>query len=292
MQIAPNKTKGILYMLCAALLFSASQAFVKWSTMTLPSPQVLFFRFSITVMLVTPWMLYKKISFYGKNQKLLHLRSLFGLSAALIMFYITAHIPLADVSILTRSTPIWVAMLAGLILKENISKQLVMYLVIASLACGFILKPTPESFNPIALTGVLGALIAAMAYLCIKKLLQTEHAFTIVFHFAAFSALGSLILFGHSFKIPNAQEIIAMSGCGVLATAAQIFMTTAYRYAPISQISSYSYSGVLFATLWGFLFWNEVPDPFTLFGGILMIFAGIGILRIKANPKDVPVTSL
>lgn len=272
---------GILLMIIAALFFSFMGALVKFATQRLPSSEAVFFRALVSVIIIFPIMLRKRVSFVGNNVPILLLRSAVGFTALCLSFYVTSKIKLADASILNHTSILFVAMLSAVFLKEKVTLNLVIYIVCALIGAVMIVKPQLDVVNIPGLLGLASGFFAAIAYICIKKLHKTDSFFTIVFYFASFSALLSFVLFHHQFILPTGHEWIALIGLGLCGTIAQLLMTYSYKYTDASIVNPYNFTAVLFSATWGGIFWKEILDGWSIMGGVLIIACGIGIMRLK-----------
>lgn len=268
-------------MVLAALFLSIDGALAKYLTNTLAVSQVVFFRFLITVLLITPWMACRGVSFLGKNRLVLLFRCLFGFTAAFLQYMVYANLPLGDAMTLLYTVPIFVAILSAVFLKEGVTKRLVAYILCAFLGCMAIIKPRFATVNIYSLVAVLSAFFAALAYVTIKKLHETESFETIIFQFAFFSMVVTFLFFYREFQFPTAPEALGLAGLGVCGTIAQLFLTCAYKFDRASVVSPYSYLAILFALIFGFVFWFEIPDLLSLLGMVVIVASGIGILRMR-----------
>lgn len=240
-------------------------------------------------------MFHRHIPFGGNNRRVLFFRSFCGFVAGSLGFYVTSKMALADAYLLTYSSPVFVAILSALLFKEYVSPRLYALIFVATIGCAFVLRPRFDFVNIPGIFGIVSAVFSALAYLGIKKLHKTDASSTIVLHFSLFSAIVALLLFGRSFIFPTPREGFALIGCGLCATFGQVLMTLAYKFQEASEVSPYSYATVLFSAFFGVLFWNEIPGWGTVFGGSLIIIAGIGILKMrdtKTKITEVPLTSL
>lgn len=76
-------------------------------------------------------------------------------------------------------------------------------------------------------------------------------------------------------QTPDLKALLAMVFAGVSATLGQLLLTHGYSLAPAAKVSPYSYNTIIFAAIYGWIFWSETPDILTLFGALLIISAGI-----------------
>ena len=275
-------------MIMASLFFALMGATVKELTSRLPSTEVVFFRFAINALLVVPFLVKKKVTFLGKNHKLLFVRNFFGFMAGLLSFYVTSQIKLADAYLLYQTSTLFVAALAVFYLSEVISVPLVAAIVTALFGSILIIKPSFEVINIPGVLGLASAFFSAIAYIAIKKLHSTDHYLTIVFQYSLFSAIGALI-FSKGFLLPIGFEWWLLIACGVFGTIAQVFLTYSYKSAEASIVSPYSYSTVLFSFIFGLIFWNEIPDIWSFAGGGLIVMSGLFIIKIRDKNKIILV---
>jgi drug/metabolite transporter (DMT)-like permease len=119
--------------------------------------------------------------------------------------------------------------------------------------------------------GLLSAVLVAVTKTTIRYMSDTEPAARIVFYFSLLTALISFIPVPFAWQPLPAIAWWAFAGMGVLAAVGQMAMTRAYALAPASEIGMWTYSSVVFAGLFGYLFWQE-PVTMAWFAGVLIIF--------------------
>ena len=119
--------------------------------------------------------------------------------------------------------------------------------------------------------GLLSAVLVAVTKTTIRYMSDTEPAVRIVFYFSLLTAVLSAIPVPFYWQPLNNDVWLAFIGMGVLAATGQLAMTRAYAVAPASDIGMWTYSSVIFAGLFGYLFWQE-PVTLAWFGGVLVIF--------------------
>ncbi|HPW08883.1 MAG TPA: EamA/RhaT family transporter, partial [Burkholderiaceae bacterium] len=85
---------------------------------------------------------------------------------------------------------------------------------------------------------------------------------------------------------PTLTDGLLMALCGVVAAAGMVFLTSAYRVARASAVTPFEYTGILWAPLWGFLFFSEVPRATTVAGAAIIVGAGMVALRAAKHPVN------
>jgi len=255
-------------MIGAAVLFSIMGAFVKASR-DVPIWEVAFFRAFINVLYFLPWALthpvwpeFKKEPFY------LLLRGFAGFASVVMYFYAIQHISLADGTMLNHASPVLVLVLSWWFLGERLSKKALFYVVLAFLGVLLVLKPGFRINNLAGFLGVCSAFTAAIAYVAVKKATRKVSPEYIVFTFAVVGTLASAIPAYRSFIMPTALQGVYLLGVGIFATLAQIAMTRGYSLLPASVAAPMLLITVVFSTLWGWLFWGELPDALSALGAV------------------------
>lgn len=122
--------------------------------------------------------------------------------------------------------------------------------------------------------GLSASFLAAMAFVTVRALTQTEPPERIVFYFCLIGTLISMVPMFWHWRPYTLTELGYLIVAGLLANTSQLFLSNAYKLAPAGQIGPVNYIAIFFAGLWGYLFWQEVPDLYSLLG-LGLIFCGI-----------------
>lgn len=264
-----KKQKAIFYIILSAFCFSLMNLFVKLAG-DLPSVQKSFFR-NLVSMVVAGALLFKNrdsFHFNKSNLGLLLLRASFGTLGILCNFYAISNLNLADASILNKLSPFFVIIFSFIFLKEKITPTQGICVFLAFIGSLFIIKPSFqfEAMLP-AILGFIGGLCAGAAYTVVRALsLRGEKGTFIVFFFSCFSCIVVLPYLLFHFTPMTAQQLISLLLAGTAASGGQFAITAAYANAPASEISIYDYTIVIFAAIWSFLFWGDIPDMMSIIG--------------------------
>ncbi len=269
-----NKSKGIVLILLSSLFFALMASTVK-SLDHIPLVEKIFFRNILGFFIAFYVVKKRKKPILGNNRKYLLLRSILGLTGVAFYFFALSIMPLADTVILNNLSPFFVLILSALFLGEKIKKFHVFALILAFVGAGFIIKPQFNMSIIPSLMALMSAFFAGSAYTVIRHLRLTDAPETIVLYFTFISCISVLpfMLMGQ-FVMPSLFEAVKLLALGGFATTAQFLMTNAYRYAPAGELSIYSYANIIFSTLLGFIIWSEIPDIFSIMGGLLILSAG------------------
>lgn len=279
------KNKAIVIMIFSAFTFSAMQIVVKILPQ-IPLMEKVFFRNLLSVIMAVYFIKRKKLSFFGKkeNRKVLIYRYLFGFSGVVLFFYSTSHMLAANAAMLNKLSPVFIILLAHFFLKEKINKIKITVLAISVVGAVFVIKPSFSlSFFP-AVMGFFSSILSGAAYICITFIDNKESIYTTIFYYSTLSCLSCLPFFLFNFVIPNTYELILLTLLGLLAAIGQLALTFAYNNSPASEISIYDYTNIIFSGILGYVFLSEIPDFYSILGGVLIIVSSC-ILYLYSKKK-------
>ncbi len=270
----------------ACLMFALMGVAVRYSSATLPNEMLVFLRNVFGLLFLSPWLYRYGFKNLATKRLTAHtLRSLSGLSAMYCFFYAIAHLQLAEAVLLNFSSPLFIAIIALIWLGEKASAALIIAIIIGFIGVCFVLKPGMGLFTDAAWIGLISAVFAALAMVTIRRLSTTEPIIRIVFYFSMTATVISGIPLVWAWQIPDWQPLLAMAFAGCAATIGQLLLTYSYSLAPAARVSPYSYSTVIFAAIFGWIFWSETPDIYTLVGALLIISAGVMTLQRRTMPQ-------
>lgn len=263
-------------MLFSAFSFSSMQIIVKLLK-NIPLMEKVFFRNIIS--LIIAFVIIKKdnLRYLGlkENRHLLFYRFLFGFSGVILFFYTTSEMMAADAAMLNKLSPIFVTIFAHMFLKEKINKTNIISLILSFAGAVLVIKPSFSMSVLPASSGLVSAALSGAAYIFITAIGEKESIYTTVFFFSLLSVLSSIPFFLYSFVVPSLTDLFLLIALGTLAAAGQIAMTYAYKYSEASDISIYDYTNIIFSSFLGFIFLSELPDIYSIFGGVLIISAAV-----------------
>lgn len=273
-----DKTKALIYILASTLSFCFMSVSVKYIK-DIPVFEKVFFRNSVS--LISALILISRSKPAGvsgylgswENQKYLFPRAFLGLLGVFLNFYAISNLKLADSQILNRISPVWVSLFALVFLKERLSKTQLISISIALTGSFMVIKPGFNSDFVPAVAGFASSITAGAAYTLLRHLRGKEKPEIIIFYFSLLSLLGSFPFMMLNYVKPSPLELTFLILTGMFASIGQFGLTHAYRYAKASEVSIYTYTGIVFAAIIGFIIWREIPDNLSIAGGILIILS-------------------
>ncbi len=282
-------SRGARHMLASALFFSLMSLLVKRAGARLPSQEIVVARSAVSLLLSWMAISHAGIEPWGQRKGLLVLRGLFGAAALACFYYALTELPLAIVTVLHYLNPPLAALMAWIFLRERASPLLLISLL-ASFA-GTVLVTQPAALfggeastaPPLAIAAAItGACFSAAAYVTVRKLAATESPQVIVFYFPLVALPLSIPTIGTGALWPTPIEWLVLIGVGVTTQLGQIHLTRGLAEEPAGRATAISYAQVVFAMLWGALFFDERPNGWTL-GGALLVLAGTLLATRRAS---------
>ena len=265
---------GAALLALSALLFAGMGVLIREASATVNNENIVFFRNFIGVIFFLPLLLSKGIRPFKTQRLKSHLmRTTYGLAAMYCFFYAIAKLPLADAMVFTYSAPVFTPIIAYLWLKEPLTKRMLAFSLLGLIGVILVAKPSDALFGSLSLIGLAASLLAATAFVSIREMSNTEPAFRMVFYFALFSSLISAVPLLWAWQPLSKQQLILLCAAGLLAALAQIIMSRAYSLAPPGLIGPVAYLAIVFAGIFSFIFWGEVPDVASIMGALLIFSA-------------------
>ena len=279
-----NSIKGIICIILAAVGFSLMTFFVRLSG-ELPTMQKVFFRNAFALVIAVTTLIVKREKFSVKKDCRwdVFFRCLFGTTGVVCNFYAIDRLLLADANMLNKLSPFFAILLSIPLLKEKPSKFDIFATITAFVGAMFIIRPTGSNMTLVpALAGLYGGLGAGTAYVFVRRATgKGERTPIIVICFSLFSCLFSLPWLILDYVPMSREQWIMLIMAGASAALGQFSITSAYRFAPAKNISVFDYTQVIFATIWGVIFFNELPTVYSIIGYVIII--GVAVVRWRRD---------
>lgn len=279
--------------LLSAASFAVMGAGVRLAGETLPEFEVVFFRNFMGLLFLLPLLLQQKVSLKSEVMPLHLLRAAAGLTAMYLYFYALLHLPLASALLLNYTSPLFVAAIAIIWLKERSTRRRFAALIMGLLGMAMLFNPSSGIASLAGMLGLLSGAMAGVAMVTVKRLSATEPAIRTVTWFALLASLISFVPMLFEFVWPGPRTWVWLLVVGLFANLGQLGLTIAYGKAPATQVSPLGYSSLIFAGLIGYMLWDELPDTIGFFGALLVVAAGVMVARerretLLAPPSAVP----
>lgn len=275
MTAAPLSLRGFIALLGAALFFSLMSVLVKIGGRDLPAMELVLARGLVTLVLSYAALLRRRINPFGQRRPILLIRAACGTIALMCFYFAVTRLPLAEVTVIHFLNPLAAAALAALTIGEPIDGRF--YLAVPLSLIGVLLVAKPVNWlsgAPIDTAGVLaalcGALLAGGAYVAVRAASRTEHPLVIIFYFPFIAVPATLPFVLREFVMPRGTQWLVLLGIGVTTQIAQLLLTDGLRRTPAAIGTAVGYAQIVFAALWGLVFFAEQPDQLTVIGAALV----------------------
>jgi drug/metabolite transporter (DMT)-like permease len=299
-----QSARGIAYLCLGVFIFSLQDAIIKQVSGAYALTEVMFIRSCVGVpillVLVHHEVGWRSILTARPGALVLRAGIMFGAYTAYYMAF--PALPLADAVALYFTVPLFLTALAGPVLGEHVGWK-----VWAAVVLGFggvlvMLQPGTGLFEPAALLSLLSAALYGVSMLMARKMGTTQVASVMAFFQNAIFLLGagaaalvlslldigtaahpSVMFLVRPWTVPTVSDGLLIGACGVVAAVGTMFLTNAYRVAKTSVVTPFEYTGILWAPLWGFLFFAEVPKLTTFAGAATIGIAGLIAMRFARH---------
>ena len=271
---------GFLYMFLSVCAFSVMDLIVKWSD-NYPLGQVIFFRGFFGLVLyyfVIPKERLK--DFYFTKRPMLHFsRCFFGLMALLSIFTALRNLPLATVVSISFAAPIFTTIFSIFFLSEKVGYFRWLAVFVGFVGIIIISEPGLSSLNVYYIFPVIFVLGMSYVAISIRQLSSTEPVWLISLYFSAAITLAGLFTIPYGWLMPNLIDLILLSLIGIFGGVANLWLSQSYKFSEVSLVTPLKYLALVFAIIFGYLIWDEIPTIKTLIGATLVITSSVIIFR-------------
>ena len=271
---------GFLYMFLSICAFSIMDLIVKWSE-HYPLGEVLFFRGFFGLLFyffIIPKERLKDF-YYTKRIGLHFLRCTFGLIALLAIFTALRNLPLATVVSISFAAPIFTTIFSIFFLSEKVGFFRWLAVFVGFIGIVIITEPGFNSLNIYYVYPIIFCLGLSYVAITIRQLSTTEPVWLISLNFSAAITLASIFTIPFGWIMPNIKDLILLSLIGVFGGVANLWLSQSYKFSEVSLVTPLKYLALVFAIIFGFFIWDEVPTFKTLIGASLVIISSVIIFR-------------
>ncbi len=288
----PATVRGALWMLAASLGFVMMQTLVKFLGNELHSFQVSFFRAFLGFVFILPIALRGRgLAGLKTKRPMLHIsRGIMGTGGMICGFYAFTHMPLADATALTFSRALFVVPLAILFLSETVGIRRALATIVGFIGVLIVLRPT-GAMEPAALVAVFSAFCVAGALIHVKILSATESATTLLLYSGLVGTVMTVIPAAAVWIQPTWSQFALLIVMGIVGLMSHNCMVRAYAMADATALAPLDYTRLIFAAIFGFFLFAELPDGWTILGALIIagstLYITLREARIARKAKEV-----
>jgi drug/metabolite transporter (DMT)-like permease len=268
---------GIALMIAGIFLFAVNDALGKWLMATYSVGQVLLVRSLAAMVLLAPFIWRDAATFataprWGQQA----LRAVFATVEVGCFYWAVAYLPLADVMAYYLAGPIFVTAIAGTLLGEPVGWRRWSAVVAGFIGVIVCLRPGVAAFTWPALIALIGSFTFSLSMISTRFLRGTSGTVLVTTQTVAALIFGIAVA-PFAWVSPNASDLVLLALLGMVAMVAHVCVNRSLTVAPASVVVPYQYTTIVWAVLFGYLVFNDVPDVWMLAGGTIIIGAGLVI---------------
>ena len=272
-----DQTRGILVLLLAMFLFTLMDATAKYLGQYYPVPQVVWARYMGNFVVVA---IYFRTSFVpslrSRQPGLQFLRALTQLASASLFFTSLQYIGIAEATAIMDINPVLITLGAGLFLGEYIGWRRILGIIAALIGAMIIIRPGMGVFHPAAILPLIGAFTYAAGAL-LTRVVRTDGLATSVVWSVLVGTIATSLLVPFFWQPIQMEHLWAFLIIGLLGAVSQALIVYAFSLAEAGAIAPFGYTSLIWAALWGWLFWGVFPDQWTVIGAVIIVAAGLYI---------------
>ena len=296
--------RGVLYLVFGYAIFSVMDVIIKTLSTTYPAHEIVFLRGLVAMVPILC------IVYFEGGWRLLRaerpilqlVRGTLGLVAFTAYYLALAALPLATVTTLFFTNPLFISVLGFIFLREAIGVYRWSAIVAGFVGVVIITKPGSAAIDPAMLLALLAAISYSVMTILTRILARTDAGSTQAFYsmsmFIALSAVIGLLIgdgklsgssnvsldfLTRAWVVPDLTAILLIALAGLIAGVGFYCLSQAYRHASVSSVAPFEYTAMPWAILWGFVFFAEVPTVDTVLGLILIVGSGLFIIFREAE---------
>ena len=278
---------GVILAFMAYAAFSIADALIKTVGPSLTVFEIAFFTTSFSII---PVMLTKRGERWRDIYKLhhpwlVHLRCATAITGTACVMYAFTHIPFADVYAVGFTTPLFVTLLSVLVLKEHVALQRWLLLAVSFLGVVLVIRPGMRELELGHYVIMLGACLGAVTTVILRHVAPRERRVSLVGIQVFYSAVINGTLMLPNFVMLTPLQLVVLLGIGLLGGVGGLMLIAATKQTPANLIAPVQYSQLIWAILFGALFFGEYPDWIAIVGMIVVV--GAGLLNVLSERRPI-----
>jgi len=214
-------------------------------------------------------------------------RAAIGAASLMLTFYAYSLMPLAETTALLFASSLFIPVLAVLILNESVGPYRWSAIAFGFAGVIVMVRPTGDVFMLGVVVALGAALLHATLQIILRYLGQFEKPETISFYFFVVGTLITAVAMPFVAVKPTVSEFPLLLGVGFSGAAAQWMLSVAYKNAPAAVVTVFNYTSIVWATLFGFMIWNEWPMPTVIAGAVIVIASNLLIIWRESRHSSI-----
>ena len=279
---------GFLYMFLSIIGFSLMDVIVKWSV-DYPVGQVLFFRGFFGIIFYFFIIPRERLHDFYKTKRLgLHsLRCIAGLIAIIAIFIALRKLPLATVVSISFAAPIFTTIFSIFLLSEKVGIYRWLAVLVGFIGILIITEPGISNLNIYYIFPIIFCLGLSYVAITLRQLSTTEPVWLISLFFSIAITFLSFLTLPFGWVMPSFNHFLILSLVGIFGGVSNLWLSQSYKYSEVSLVTPLKYLTLVFAIIFGYFIWDEIPTIKTLIGALLVIISTLIIFRREIYKKKI-----
>lgn len=206
------------------------------------------------------------------------LRGTIWIAAAFLFFTGLSYLGLAEATVLVFAAPVFITALSAVVLKEHVGWRRWAAVLVGFMGVLVVVRPGFAAFQMVALYPLATAFLYAMLMLSARWVDPRESIWTMMLYLVGSGAVISALTMPFVWVDVKGEDVGLFLAAALFGTLGVTMITQAFRFAPAAVVSPFDYSALIWATLIGWLIWEEVPDTITYIGATIIIASGLFII--------------
>lgn len=284
----PDRAGAGIAMMCVGVAcLSVNDAIAKVLTAQYSPLQILFLRNTITLpfAVLMAWRM-GGVAALGSRRPMAHLlRGALWIGATVLFFTSIRHLGLAEATALVFVAPLIITAISALFLGEHVGRWRWLAVLGGFIGTLVIVRPGTQAFDPASLLPIATAFVYALLMLSARLVDPRESVWTLLLYLTGASGLLSALIVPLVWVPVRSEDLWLFAAIAFFGSAGMTMMTQAFRLAPAVVVAPLDYTALIWATGFGWLIWNEIPDGPTWLGAIAIIASGAIVLIRQAKAK-------
>ena len=217
------------------------------------------------------------------------IRAVVGCVSLMTTFLAFSLMPMADTTVLLFTSSLFIPVLGVIFLKEHVGPYRWAAVIIGFTGVVIMLQPTGDVYTLGIAVAMIAALMHAILQIVLRYLGRFERPLTVTFYFVVIGTLVTALPLPFVAVQPTMAEIPLLFGVGLSGAVAQWLLSTAYHHAPAAIVTVFNYSNIVWATLFGWLIWNDWPLPAVFAGAAVVIASNLLMVWRESRLGKLPV---
>lgn len=279
--------QGAFWATMICLVSALNDVLMRFLGENLHVTEIIFFRFLFSMLTIVPLMLSRGLTLFKTQRPTLHvLRAFLGVGAFLACCYGVNVMPLNENTIIMSSQPLFFLPFAALFLSERVDLSRLIATIIGFLGILVIVQPGAGTFRVEALVPIAAAIQFALLDILAKKMVTTENTYNMLFYFAFGTTVLSFFPAMYYWQTPCWMDIGLLVLLGIGANLIQVCLIRAFSATDASALTPFRYIDFVFALMFGFFLFAEIPTQWTLMGAMLIIAGTFFISYVESKRKS------